>query len=190
MPKGKKKAPVSQEAENLPERLVELQREVKRLRELLGQEVDRSISSLPETLDVLVGMVRGQWISIPIACVLEVLPRVLLTPLPEVPPYVPGYLQWRGCQVPVIDLAARWGETPLPIKLEDRIVVIEYRNRKWAFLLTSVDQLQRISRSQLDLIPSEIPSAPFAIGLWSNQEGSVVLLSIAELILPLETVEV
>lgn len=174
------------ESERTPEAFRELEREVKMLRELLKQEVDRSAASIPDKQDVLVGQVGQQWISIPLANVVEVLPRVLLTPLPKAPAYVPGCLQWRGAQVPVIDLAARWGDPPLPIKLEDRIIIIDHRNQKWGFLVTHVDHLDHLSRQQIDPIPVEIPSAPFALGLWPYKEASVLLLSIDHLIIPLE----
>lgn len=186
MPKGKKKESIVPEAKGSPEAYRELEREVKMLRELLKEEVDRSAASIPESQNVLVGMVGEQWIAVPLGKVVEVLPRVLLTPVPEAPAYVPGCMQWRGSQVPVIDLAARWGDPPIPIRLEDRIIVIDHRDQTWGLLVNQVDHLDQLSRQQIDPIPVEIPSAPFALGLWPYKEHSVLLLSIDHLIIPLE----
>lgn len=186
MPKAKKKDLLPDEAEDLPHRFKKLEREVKILRALLKEQLEKSLESFPERQDVLVGMVGAQWVAMSLACIVEVLPRVLLTPLPEVPPYVSGCMQWRGAQVPVIDLSARWGDPPLPVKLEDRIIILEYRKQIWGLLLSHVDHLSSISRQQIDPIPAEIPSAPFALGLWSYGDHSVLLLSIDHLINPVE----
>ena len=187
MAKNRKKG--TEENDMLAARNEQLEQEVKILRGLLQGELDAVSQTLPDTMPVLVGIVDQQFVSFPLSAVVEVLPRVFITPLPESLPYVIGAVQWRGEQIPVVDLSARCGNPPLPVRLEDRIVVVDYRDRRWGLLVSDIDRLDTIHKHQLTAIPPEIPSAPFAIGLWSFAENNVLLLSLPHLINPLELLE-
>src|SRR5262249_43364517 len=117
-----------------------------------------------------------QTVAIPVYRIQEVLPRVYLNPIPDSPEYVAGNLQWRGSSVPVIDPAARWGEAPLAVRLEDRILVLALDDRLRAILWTEVDDLVKIGKRDLTSIPEEIPAAPYALAFWYTAQENVILL--------------
>lgn len=177
--------PISKNSEELSGRVQKLEKEVKQLRALLRQDMESALSDLPETMEVLVGTVGDDWVSVELTSVLEVIPRVMMYQIPEAPPYVGGTIHWRGAQAPVIDLSARWNGEFLPARLEDRIVVTTYREQYWGLLLSHVDHLDLINKRQLEPIPAEIPAAPYAAGLWTYRNQTVVHLSIPHLISPL-----
>lgn len=181
---GKSKDP------DINKRVQRLEREVRTLRGLLDGQYEKSLDSMPETIDLLVGIVETEWISLPLSIVHEVIPRVHITSLPEVPAYIPGYIHWRGVQVPVIDLAARWHGNPLPIRLEDRIIIVNSRNQKWGLLLSQVDHLDRVNRSAVEAIPPEVPAEPYAFGVWRMGDQTVLLISVEQLVNPLSIQEV
>lgn len=176
--------------QDLAKRLEKLEKEVRNIRSLLKQQKETNVLALPDQLDVIVGNVNEEWVSLPLETVQEVIPRVMLTPLPEVPNYIPGYMHWRGAQVPVIDLAARWSGTSLALKLEDRIVVVSFRDQNWGLLLSHVDHLDRIPRDRVETIPPEVPAGPYAAGVWRYADHTVLLLSVEHLIDPFSMVNV
>jgi chemotaxis signal transduction protein len=140
------------------------------------------LDALSDHVSVLVGRVGEQQVAIPVQYVLEVLPRVFLNTIPESPQYFAGYLQWRGVSVPVIDPAARCGQPPLPVRLEDRIVVLSLPEGLGALLLSEVDELASFSKSQLTVATAEIPAAQYALASCQTGENRILLLDVLSLI--------
>ena len=60
-----------------------------------------------------------------ISDVVEIIPYVKLTPLPNLPDYLAGLCNYRGNSVPVIDLCSLFLERPCNKKLSTRIIVVE-----------------------------------------------------------------
>ena len=60
-----------------------------------------------------------------ISDVVEIIPYVKLTPLPNLPGYLAGLCNYRGISVPVIDLCSLFLERPCNKKLSTRIIVVE-----------------------------------------------------------------
>ncbi len=60
-----------------------------------------------------------------ISDVVEIIPYVKLTALPNMPDYLAGLCNYRGYSVPVIDLSSLFLKRPCNKKLSTRIIVIE-----------------------------------------------------------------
>ena len=60
-----------------------------------------------------------------ISDVVEIIPYVKLTPLPNLPYYLAGLCNYRGNSVPVIDLCSLFIERACNKKLSTRIIVVE-----------------------------------------------------------------
>jgi chemotaxis-related protein WspB len=60
-----------------------------------------------------------------ISDVVEIIPYVKLTPLPNLPGYLAGLCNYRGNSVPVIDLCSLFIERACNKKLSTRIIVVE-----------------------------------------------------------------
>jgi purine-binding chemotaxis protein CheW len=171
---------------DIPARLRKLEEEMRALRGALQQEREVALGALADPVEVLIGSVADQWVAFPLSAVREVLPRVLLQDVPEAPDYLAGYLNWRGTPVPVIDPAARWGAAPMPVRLEDRIVVFSSGAGPRAMLLSQVEQITRVSRSELGRMPDEIPAAPYALAMWYSADRNVLLIAPERLVDPAE----
>jgi purine-binding chemotaxis protein CheW len=152
--------------------------------EAVNQKKDLAacLAALADPVHVVIGKISDQRVAIPVEIVTEVLPRVYLNTIPESPQYVAGYLQWRGIAVPVIDPAARWGDPQLPIRLEDRILILSLPEGPRGLLMTDVEELEAIGKAELTSISLEIPAATYAIAAWHTGENTVLLLDAESLI--------
>lgn len=165
-----------------------LRREVETLQAALG--VRASVDELPPVFDTLVGAVDTQRLAVPLQQVVEVVPRVLLAPLPEAPPHVAGYMRWRGVHVPVVDMGLKLRGRPLPVQLEDRIVVIRRSASELrALLLTEVEGVARIEREALSPVRPDAPGAGWALGFVQRDGSPVLVVSLDRLLSPLAHLE-
>ena len=167
---------------DLAARLTNLVNELRAVRAEIQSDREAALAKLADPIHVVIGKIWEQRVAIPLEIVTEVLPRVYLNSIPESPEYVAGYLQWRGIAVPVIDPAARWGDPPLPIRLEDRIVILSLPEGPRGLLMSDVEELESIGKAELTSMPAEIPAAPYAIAAWHTRENSVLLLDAESLI--------
>ena len=76
--------------------------------------------------------------ALPIEDIAEVLHMVLITPVPEVPPWVVGVINLRGRVIPIVDLRTRLGMQPRPARLETPILVAEQATRKLGLIADAV----------------------------------------------------
>jgi chemotaxis signal transduction protein len=165
-----------------------LRRELEALRAALG--VQSAIGELAAVFDTLVAAVDTQRLAVPLQQVVEVLPRVLLSPLPEAPPHVAGYMRWRGVHVPVVDMGLQLQGRPLPVQLEDRIVVIRRSASELRGLLVSeVEGVVRMQREQLSPVRPDAPGAAWALGFVQREDSAVLLVSLDRLLDPLAHLE-
>jgi chemotaxis signal transduction protein len=164
--------------------IARLRREVDALQAALG--VKAGIEELPPAFDALVGAVEAQRLALPLQQVVEVVPRVLLAPLPEAPPQVAGYMRWRGAHVPVLDLGLRLLGRPLPLQLEDRIIVIRRSASELrGLLLSEVEGVVRLEREALSPVRPDAPGAAWALGFVQRDDSPVLVISLDRLLDPL-----
>ena len=157
------------EAGGATERIAELERELLSLRAGAAAEM---LAALPETLGVLIVRVGHTRLALPLAGVHEVLPRVMLFRLPSAPDWHAGSLAWRGQHVPVVDLGARWDGEVLPVRLEDRIVLVQHDGGLHGLLVAEVVDVDTFVRSELT--PSTHAAA---VALTTRGGGTVALLA-------------
>ncbi len=86
----------------------------------MRREVHPGQSHAREVLEV---SLDDQRVAFDLYDVLEVLPAVDVTPLPDAPAVVRGLLNLRGEPLPVLDLRARLGFTPRPAGVDDHVLV-------------------------------------------------------------------
>ncbi len=67
--------------------------------------------------------------------VVEIVPRIGLTPIVGAPDYVPGYFTYRGRVVPVVDMSRLTTGTAAEALLSSRIAVVRYGNARLLGLL-------------------------------------------------------
>ena len=67
---------------------------------------------------------------LPTSDVVEIIPEIKLTPVPKVPEYIKGIVNYRGQSVPVIDLSSLYLDRPCSNKLSSRIILIMVNDNK------------------------------------------------------------
>jgi purine-binding chemotaxis protein CheW len=73
--------------------------------------------------------VGERMVAFPIARILELIRMVAISPLPDVPEWIPGVINLRGTLVPIVDLRRRFGIAPEPYGLETPIAIFESGDR-------------------------------------------------------------
>lgn len=90
--------------------------------------------------------------------VVEVVPRLLLTPLPGAPASVTGAFSYRGTPLPAVDLRARLGHPPRPPERNDHFIVARSARRTLALVVDRVETLRDASPEDLAATPFPDPS--------------------------------
>jgi chemotaxis signal transduction protein len=165
--------------------LVRLRQEVAALRQALGLQT--AVEELPESFDALVGAAGGERLGVPLRHVIEVVPRVLLSALPEARAHVAGYMRWRGAHVPVVDMGRRCGGDALPVRLEDRIVLLRRGAGDVRGLLVSeVEGVARVEKGALHPVRPDAAGADWALGFLQQAERPLLIVSLEKLLRPLD----
>ena len=69
--------------------------------------------------------VESGYYALPLERVVEVLRMVSVRPVPDGPAWLAGVINLRGRVLPIMDLRARLGLPPQPVRLETRIIVTD-----------------------------------------------------------------
>ena len=159
----------------LKQRLFEMEREVR--------ERDAGERALPEhDFDVLACRVDAERVALSLDEVREVLPVAEMLPLPESPAWMCGMMDLGSRTVPVLDVSARFRRTRRAVELTDLVVVCRGVPRDMGLLVQEVFDLQRIPRSRVSSPADEVPHATYVRGTIRDNDGQMLLLSLARLI--------
>lgn len=143
------------------------------------------VSSTPGTArhTLVVFELDDREFALPIQDVAEILPMVLVTPVPEVPPWVVGVVNLRGRVIPIVDLRTRLGMQPRPAELTTPILVAEQGTRKLGLIADAVRDVIELSDDALEP-PAELgtgetdhPDAVSALGRIDDR--LIVVLDLA-----------
>jgi len=106
-------------------------------------------------LEVLVFTLAGGWFGLNVAKVREVIKPVELVGTPHRHPSVMGMFNIRGMVLPVVDLSLHLGLTDKqPAERgEGRVIITEFNGLRTGFLVESVDQIHRVSWSNVKPTP-------------------------------------
>jgi len=120
--------------------------------------------------------------------IVEVVPLVLLKPLPHTPPYVAGLFDYRGDWVPVIDLCQLTNEQPCAAHQTTRIILVDYpgadgRSHILGLLAEQVTETIKFKDSDFHPAGIQVPAAPY-LGELVKSSGTLVQQLEIEHILP------
>jgi purine-binding chemotaxis protein CheW len=93
--------------------------------------------------------------AVPAARVVEVVGRVLLTPLPEAPAPVLGIFAYRGAPMAAVDLRARLGHAPRAPERDDHFLVVRAARRAVALVVDRVVSTEAFAEG--DVRPPPVP---------------------------------
>lgn len=123
-----------------------------------------------------------RWFALPVATVLRVAPRVAVTPLVDASPAFEGVVQFGGRSLAVMDLRHRLGLPPMPVRLEDRLVILQSRLGRLAFHVSSVAGLVALDAQGATGGHSQgLTAAALESGLIAAEDGTVLELDASAL---------
>jgi chemotaxis-related protein WspB len=120
------------------------------------------------------------------ACIEEVVPWVMLRPVPHAPAYLAGMFHYRGKVIPVVDLGLLLGDAAASDRLSTRIMVVRtarHGSRLLGLLACRVSDLVRVDGAKLQRPTVHLSHAPYLGAVAETADGLVQILN-AELILP------
>ena len=94
--------------------------------------------------------VDGREFALPIEDIAEILQMVLITPVPEVPPWVAGVVNLRGRVIPIVDLRTRLGIQTRPPQLNTPILIAEQGTRKLGLIADAVRDVVTLDDAALE----------------------------------------
>ncbi len=120
--------------------------------------------------------------------IVEVVPLVLLKPVPHTPPYVAGLFDYRGNWVPVIDLCRLTSGQDCSSHQTTRIILVDYpgadgHTNILGLLAEQVTETIKIKDSDFHPAGIEVPEAPY-LGELARAAGAAVQQLHIDQILP------
>lgn len=128
--------------------------------------------------------VAGETYALAIEGIKEIIELSPLTVVPMMPAYLRGVINLRGAVVPVIDLAARFGQPPSQVGRRSCVVILELTSEQgerqvFGLLVDAVCAVLDIAREQME--PAPAFGAPirtdFIAGMARLEERFVVVLN-------------
>jgi len=120
-----------------------------------AQPAAAAANELAQYLTFLLG---GEMYAIKILNVKEIIEYGQLTEIPMMPAFIRGVINLRGAVVPVIDLAARFGEPPTQVARRTCIVIVEITDKDLhqdiGIMVDAVSEVLEIARSDIEPPPA------------------------------------
>lgn len=128
-------------------------------------------SEAAESVQHLSFRVRDARYALPIDLVREIIEYGQVTTVPMMPPFIHGVINLRGNVVPVLDLAARFGQDLSVPNKRTCIVIIELdldeNHQRIGLVVDAVDAVLDIEAGQVEQPPPSAPaSAPTSSPAW------------------------
>ncbi len=107
-----------------------------------------------------------------------------ITQVPQVPDYVRGLINLRGHVIPIVDLRRRFSLPDTDQAEDQRIIVVNVREKMIGILVDSVNQVTRVTAEQIDPPPTSVSGIDheFITGLVKFDDRLVILLDIERLL--------
>lgn len=102
----------------------------------------------------------------------------IITRVPNAPHFVRGVINLRGTVIPVMDISQKMGGAPQEINNESRIVVVEYEEVLFGFLVDAVREVSTITDAQVE--PADAVDAnvdkKYLLGVAKAADGRLIVL--------------
>ena len=95
--------------------------------------------------------------AVPAARVLEIVARVVLTPLPAVPSPILGAFSYRGAPMAAVDLRARLGHPPRAPSRDDHFLLVRAARRDVALVVDRVTTTELVAERKVWPLPLAVP---------------------------------
>ena len=105
-----------------------------------------------------------------------------ITRLPNAPIHVRGVTNLRGKIISIIDIKQKLGFAASDIDNNSRILIAEINSKQVGLLVDQVDQVMRISTSDIDLQSDSTGFTQYMKGIAKIQERLIIILDLPKLL--------
>ena len=148
----------------------------------------RHLAAAGEAHQYLTFLLGGEMYAVGILNVKEIIEYGNLTEIPMMPAFIRGVINLRGSVVPVVDLAARFGQTQSEVGKRTCIVIVEVRQgddkQDLGIMVDAVSEVLEIPGSEIEPPPSFGAKirAEFIAGMGKVAGKFVILLDIQKVL--------
>jgi purine-binding chemotaxis protein CheW len=106
------------------------------------------------------------------------------TPVPNMPEWIDGVLEYQGRILPVVNLRRRFELPPMPPRAETRVLVLASDEEWIGVVVDSVQEVVSVPAAQLAPPPALFRglSSEFLLGIVKREEGLIVYLDVRRLL--------
>jgi purine-binding chemotaxis protein CheW len=149
---------------------------------------EAGLEGVENTHNLVTFRLEDQLYALPIEPVVQIIPMVTITRVPQIRGPVEGVINVRGAAVPVVDLRRHLDLAKAHIGLHTPIILIRVEGRVVGLIVDDVlDVLHvpesRVARS-IDMLPEGLGETPVLQGMVYTPEGPVLMLDCEHLFLP------
>jgi len=144
-----------------------------------------SVRSAAEMQHVLAFNLAQRMYALPLAAVVQIIPMVALTPVPQMPPAVEGLMNFRGKAVPLINLRRYLGLPECALALHTPIILLMVEGRTVGLIVDAVIDVLQIDAQQVihltEIMPEGLGDAPILQGIVHTPSGTLLVLNLQQL---------
>ncbi|HPR65380.1 MAG TPA: chemotaxis protein CheW [Thermoanaerobaculia bacterium] len=144
--------------------------DLKEFQEMIPEE------SSDEIAYCLAFMIRREHCALPIEAILEIIPVLMITPVPNAPTHVMGIISLRGTVVPVIDLGMILGHKATKVTVDSKIIVLRKEEEYIGFIVDRVSRTLPIRLDTLEKPPVSGEKAGLLRGLYKHEKHIIMVM--------------
>lgn len=140
--------------------------------------------------NIVAFQLEDQTFALPLETVVQIIPMLKLTPLPQVHPSIAGVMNFRGVAVPVINMRTYLGLEKHNLQLHTPIMLVRMHKRGTNMVGLIVDEVQdvvSIPEGQVieldDVMPAGLGDVPILQGMLHSRNGATLLLDLEQLLI-------
>ena len=126
----------------------------------------------------LIFTVEGVKNALPLDVVLQVVPSVYITPLPQAPDAVRGTINYRGSLIPVFDLRRLFQFSPKPLHIDQCFLICQTNLRMTALIADQVNGVASFADDDIQDPGVILPDLTRLKGVIKTQNGLIFIQNI------------
>ena len=153
----------------------------------MKSESDKSVSHTSgssEILQLVSFNIGEEEFGVDILKVKEINRMSLITKVPNAPVFVEGIINLRGKVIPIIDLRKKLGLSKKDSDMHTRIMIIELDNQTIGFIVDSVNEVLRISKSVTEEPPRMVSTidSQYITSIGKLDDRMLILLDLGKIL--------
>jgi len=147
-------------------------------------EINNSKNELADLLQLVSFKIGKEEFGVDILRVQEINKVISITKVPNSPYFVEGVINLRGKVIPIIDLRTRLGLEKIEHNKDTRIIVVEFDSVTIGFIVDSVNEVLRISKSITEAPPELVTgiNSDYITAVGKLEDRLLILLDLNKVI--------